>query len=172
MQNWFELGKHTVYLSFEYMYILVFLCVYSNSLESFSSKIIRKLGLHKFDSLHAFGDRPVWWIWPSCKRVYSTVLLYLCPKFEIKILSLTEVIVFTRNGLQTYTHTYSLTYTHTDTQAFLFDFQFSMFWNGFQYKNFFSTMNIKNFYPVIIYLFDLIQIGITRMKWDTHCKTN
>ena len=35
----------------------------------------------------------------------STMPFYICIKFEIKILSLTEVIVFTRNGLHTYIHT-------------------------------------------------------------------
>ena len=47
---------------------------------------------------------------------YSTMPFYVCTKFETKILSLTEVIVFTRNGLHTYIHTYI--HTH---RLFLFD---------------------------------------------------
>ena len=43
---------------------------------------------------------------------------YVCTKFETKILSLTEVIVVTRNGLHTYIHTYMHTYIHTYTQTF------------------------------------------------------
>ena len=35
------------------------------------------------------------------------------PNLKIKILSLTEVIVFTRNGLHTYMHTYMHTHIHT-----------------------------------------------------------
>ena len=38
---------------------------------------------------------------------------YRCTKFEIKILSLTEVIVFTRNGLLTYIHTHTYIHIHT-----------------------------------------------------------
>ena len=59
MQNWFEIEKHPIYHSFEYMYIFVFLYVQSNSLATFSSKIIIKRRLYKFDSIHASGDRPV-----------------------------------------------------------------------------------------------------------------
>ena len=33
------------------------------------------------------------------------MLFYIYPKFETKILSLTEVIMFARNGLNTHTHT-------------------------------------------------------------------
>ena len=61
-------------------------------------------------SLHASGNRPVCRIRPNFnrEREYSTMPFYICTKFEIKILSLTEVIVFTRNGLHTYIHTHIL----------------------------------------------------------------
>ena len=49
------------------------------------------------------------------------MLFYICTKIEIKILSLTEVIVFTRNGLHaTYTHTHTYSLIHTN--ALLFEF--------------------------------------------------
>ena len=101
----------------------------NHSLVTFSSKIIIKRRLYKFDSLHASGDRPVYRIWPNFNREYSTMPFYVCTKFETKILSLTEVIGFTRNCLHTYIHTYIHThihthihtYIHTYTQTFLFD---------------------------------------------------
>ena len=51
---------------------------------------------------NGYGPISIWSILP-CP-------FYICTKFEIKILSLTEAIVFTRNGLHTYAHTYTQTF--------------------------------------------------------------
>ena len=85
---------------------------------------------------HSSGDCPLCRIWPNFNREYSTMPFYICTKFETKILSLTEVIVFTRNGVHTYIH----------TQTFFYSiFEFSMFQNGLSTNIFFLRWILKIF---------------------------